>query len=185
MQNFFEDFKDEDLNPKRLINDAFLKFYVDQSQINGEEPSRLYIYDIKNNIPLIDYFLDSSVGKENHLQVLETENDQGVSYRIRVTEYINNILLRDSLNLQLGLVVSNNVNIEGSINSSYRVETNNSNPDDEDFIPLSSIIEPRGTVLYGSNSNVPEELKLQLEIFYTGIFCKYDTKSIRRYKDFF
>jgi hypothetical protein len=175
LENFITEFRGDDIeNPKRLINEAFLNLYVDQTFIDGQEPDRIYIYDIKNEIPLIDYFVDQSFAntpaesKTIHLQPLERVGDEidgaGIRYKIRITEHLNNILLRDSSNVKLGLVVSKSVGLENDTNFKYSVDT-----DDEDFdyIPLSSIISPRGTVLHGTTSQVPDDKRIELEIYYT------------------
>jgi hypothetical protein len=82
-----------------------------------------------------------------------------------VTEHINNLLLRDSTNVKLGLSVSVNVNLENSL-PQYKVKS------DEDAtvetLPVSSILSPKGTILYGNNTT-DETKKLQLEIFYTCV----------------
>jgi hypothetical protein len=57
--------------------------------------------------------------------------------------------------------VSINVNLEGS-SVQYDLLSDN----DEDKVPVSSILTPRGTVLYGNNT-LEEEKKLYLEIFFT------------------
>ena len=155
-----------------LINEANLVFYVDQNLVQGEEPDRIYLYDFKNETPLVDYYRDIADNSNpinsrvSHLGALERVNNepdgQGIKYKIRITEHINNILLRDSTNVKLGLVVSGNINFEGNT-LLYNLQT-----DDETFnkIPGSSIISPRGTVLYGNNTP-DEDKKLYLEIFYT------------------
>lgn len=175
LEDFIEEFRGDDIeNPKRLINEAFLNLYVDQTFIDGEEPDRIYVYDIKNEIPVIDFFVDQSFAntpiesKRIHLPPLERVDDevdgQGIRYKVRITEHLNNILLRDSSNVKLGLVVSKSVSIESNTAIKYSVNT-----DDEefDFIPLSSIISPRGTVLFGSTPEVPDGQRLELEIYYT------------------
>jgi hypothetical protein len=179
--NSFESFKNEFVETddngkfiknKKLINEANLVFYVDQSSLIGvEEPDRIYLYDMKNNSPLIDYFFDtantltpinSRIGHLGRLQREDTDDGNGIRYKIRITEHINNILIRDSTNVNLGLVVSGNINLESN-SQDYKVL----NPDDsDDKIPVSSIITQRGTVLYGNNT-LEEEKKLYLEIFYT------------------
>jgi hypothetical protein len=155
-----------------LINEANLVFYVDQNLVQGQEPDRIYLYDFKNETPLIDYYRDIADNSNpinsrvSHLGALERENNeqdgQGIRYKIRITEHINNILLRDSTNVKLGLVVSGNINFEGNT-LLYNLQT-----EEESFnkIPGSSIISPRGTVLYGNNTP-DEDKKLYLEIFYT------------------
>lgn len=158
---------------KRLINEANLIFYVDQSLVMGNEPDRIYLYDLKNGTPLLDYFVDlvnptaPSISRSNHLGILQREGNspsgQGVKYKLKITEHINNLLLRDSTNVKLGLAVSLNVNLENAI-PQYKVLT--SDTDIVNTIPVSSILSPRGTVLFGNNTT-DEQKKLYLEIFYT------------------
>jgi len=156
-----------------LINEANLVFYVDQDMmINGDEPDRIYLYDLNNKTPLADYYFDTSnsstesLSRTSHLGPLQhVDDDQdeaGIKYRIRITEHINNILLNDSTNVKLGLVVSGNTNLE-STSLQYGIQG-----DDElvDKIPGSAIISPKGTILFGNNTTNNDK-KLQLEIFYT------------------
>ena len=159
---------------KRLVNEANLVFYVDQTLVNGQEPERIYLYDINNETPLIDYYLDITNtvtlndSKANHLGKLQRvggePDGEGIRYKIRITEHINNILLKDSTNVKLGLVVCGNVNIENGA-TQYNVLTSN-NSDIIKKIPVSSTTSPRGTVLYGNNTT-NEQKKLYLEVFYT------------------
>jgi len=160
---------------KRLINEANLVFYVKQENVLGQEPQRVYLYDLNNGTPLSDYYFDitnntaPAYSKAQHLGILQREGNvsdgQGIKYKIRITEHINNLLLRDSTNVKLGLAVSGNVNLENSL-SQYKVQS--SNDDIVKTIPVSAILSPRGTVLYGNNTT-DETKKLQLEIFYTCI----------------
>lgn len=158
---------------KWLINEANLVFYVDQTAVQQlKEPDRVYLYDLENNTPLPDYFVDlvnSTVpvnSRTSHLGKLQRVDDEpeglGIKYKIRLTEHINNILLRDSTNVKLGLAVSANVNIESS-SLQYNILTSD---DLNTKVPLSSIVTPRGTVLHGNNTLV-ETKKVYLEIFYT------------------
>lgn len=155
-----------------LINEANLVFHVDQSLVNGEEPDRIYLYDLKNKTPLVDYYLDISDNtypinsKQNHLGALQRVDNEpdgeGIKYKIRITEHLNNILLKDSTNVKLGLVVSGNVNLENNT-LQYSLLTDN---ETINKVPGSSIISPRGTVLFGNNTS-NEEKKVYLEIYYT------------------
>ena len=152
-----------------LINQAELEFYVDQSSIQDVEPDRIYLYNLETNTPLIDYFLDQSASstqinaKIDHLQPLVRVDDDpegaGIKYTIEVTEHINNLFLRDSTNVKLGLVVTTNVNnteildLEG----------------DDDLVEASvsgAFLSPRGTVLYGNNAP-DEDKQVKLKIYYT------------------
>ncbi|MEZ4801774.1 MAG: DUF4270 domain-containing protein [Gelidibacter sp.] len=158
---------------KRLVNEANLVFYVDQTTPLENEPERIYLYDLKNNTPLIDYYIDlanttsPNDSKTNHLGVLERVGDvptgEGYKYKIKITEHINNLLLRDSTNVKLGLAISGNVNLE---NDALQYNLLTPEEDVVNKVPVSSILSPRGTVLYGNNTT-NEEKKLYLEIYYT------------------
>ena len=156
-----------------LVNDASLTFYVDQEAMaNAKEPMRLYLYDLTNKRPLYDYSLDgtsiSSSPKYNkyvHGGLLSYDtNDRGVSYKVRITNHISNIINKDSTNVKLGLVVTENINVITNAALKNYFTTGNT---EVKTVPVSSVVHPFGTVLYGSNSNVPEEKRLKLEIFYT------------------
>jgi len=165
----------EFVKSKRLVNEANLVFYVDQSLVEGQEPNRLYLYDLTNKIPLRDYFLDLSTNNFNaentkilHSEPLERvdEDDpdsEGVKYKIKITEHINNLLIRDSTNVKLGLAVAGNLNLEDGVDQ-YNIITEDENLLDR--LPLTTIITPRGTVLHGSNT-ADQSKKVELEIFYT------------------
>ena len=158
---------------KWLINEANIIFYVDQESVNGlNEPERIYIYDLENRTPLIDYYadVDNTINPLNskiaHLGRLERIDDSpngiGIKYKFRITEHLNNILLRDSTNVKLGLAVSANVNLEGANPQRNVLDSDNLIKK----IPSSSILTPQGTVLFGNNTSV-EQKKVSLEIFYT------------------
>ena len=75
------------------------------------------------------------------------------------------MLLRDSTNVELGLSVSVNINLENPAAGGPQRRVQDS--DDTDFtIPVSAILTPRGTVLHGSNTE-DESRRVYLEIFYT------------------
>lgn len=155
---------------KRMINEANLVFYVDQDLTQGQEPDRIYVYDAKNNTPLADYNFDSPDNSRiNHLgrlqHVSDDDNSKGVKYKIKITEHIKNLLLRDSTNVSLGVAVSNNVNVEAATTQGSVLT-----PTDTSVtkVPVSSILSPKGTVLFGNNTSATNEnKKLYLEIFYT------------------
>lgn len=163
--------KVNDLYPlKRLVNDAFLEVYEDMDKaVTGpygddyHRYDRLYAYDINNSLPTLDYFndpIESSASAFNSKIISLSQRDTITGkFKIRLTEHLNNILLRDSTNSKIGLVLSNNVNY-----------TNNAkilNPTDEvSNVPAASVISPRGTVLHG-NQSATEKKRLKLKIFYT------------------
>jgi len=169
-----------------LINQANLTVYVDQSSLPNNtdgknEPNRLVLYDLKNNIPIADYFLDTNTTNQDpdqsrilYAEPLERDTDnKGVKYKFRVTEHLNNILKKDSTNVNLGIYVSTNVNLLlggngtrllNSVTFGFDQDQDDTTLDD---VPSTCILSPRGTVLYGSTLNVPENLRPKLEIFYT------------------
>lgn len=149
-----------------LINEANLKFYINKDEIIGNQkgPERLFIYDIKNKRVLKDYSLSGGV-KENdvlnsrtiHLGRIESDS-HGDYYKIRITNYINDIINNDSTNTRLGLVVSQNVNIDNMAKAETSDETISA-------VPQSTVLARNGTVLYGPEA--PQGKALRLEIYYT------------------
>ena len=154
---------------KKIINEAYIEFFVDQSQTISSEPDRIYLYNFEENAPLIDYYLDQSVSsstinaKINHLEPLIREGDSisgdGIKYKVRITEHLNNIVLRDSTNAKLALVVTANV---GSIENFSILSS------EQDVInfPSGAILTPKGTILHGSQSENIEK-RPRLKIYYT------------------
>ncbi|MDA0178124.1 DUF4270 domain-containing protein [Mesoflavibacter profundi] len=166
--NALEYFKSK--KDKWLINEANLTFYVDQNLTIDNEPERVVLYDLKNNLPIIDYYFD---GTDNFINPVNSkviysdrltrdDNNKGVKYKIRLTEHLNNILLNDSTNVNLGLFVSTNVN-----NVLVSKISNTTNQDILQSVPRTSILSPEGTILHGSNTNVQEDLRAKFEIYYT------------------
>lgn len=159
---------------KRLINEANLVIYEDETMATGGDSDfhkydRIYAYDIKNNIPTIDYALfdeteDTSnplFSKFQSLGVRSKDENDNFRYKIRLTEHLNNILLKDSTNTKLGLVLSTNVNVTRTVNIL-------DSQDEVTQVPSTALLAPRGTILYGSNVAAPNESKkMRLEIFFT------------------
>ncbi len=153
-----------------LINEANLVFHVDRDAVAGlDEPERIYLYDLENNTILADYRLDSpgstnvmnSDSNVNHLQpLIRDEEGRGISYKIRITSHINNILNNDADNVKLGLAVTQNVNL--ITNSAVR----GSEVPEVERVPAGSVVTPKGTVLYGPDAE-NEEKRLRLRIYYT------------------
>jgi Domain of unknown function (DUF4270) len=164
----------DDLRDKGwLINEANLIFYVDQDEINGgsAEPERLIIYDAKNGRRLIDFNLDLTSNLEpvnaftEHLGRLERGSDgNGDFYKIKITTHISDIINRDSLNVPLGLMVSQNVTVAGfqELEDSLVPKLGISIKE----IPASSVVAPQGTVLFGNRTDNTDK-RLKLQIFYT------------------
>lgn len=144
-----------------LINDAYIEFYVNQSEFptdfpGSKEPERILIYDYETNNLLSDYVLaqnsfDAVNANTDHLGRLERvdsddESSDGVKYKIRLTQHLNNIIAGNIPNNKLAIVVSQNVLI--TANSSV-LNTVNPNLDIES-IPLSAAISHEGTILHGN-----------------------------------
>ncbi len=163
----------DDLRTKKwIINEANLTFKVNKNIVPSEssEPERVFLYDLNNNRILIDYELDNSSSssdlvnfKTNHLGRLQRDDsNNGEYYRLRITNHVSNLINKDSTNVRLGLVVSQNINLISS------QALQNTLPLGIESIPSANVISPEGTVLYGSNPSNPEE-KVKLNIYYTEI----------------
>ena len=164
---FYDDVTD---SPLKLINEAYIEFYVDQNLNLGNEPDRIYLYNYEQNMSLLDYFLDQSVSsttinaKINHLEPLQRVDDepegQGIKYKIRITEHLNNIILRDSTNARLGLGIINDV----AATSFFSILNNGSEEDLE--LASGTILSHKGTVLHGNQSQ-EEGKRPKIKIYYT------------------
>jgi|TARA_B110000503_G_scaffold15854_2_gene22403 hypothetical protein len=172
--NAYDHFKNSFFNEEtevanKIINEAYIEFYVDQTQNIQSEPDRIYLYNFEQSTALIDYFLDQSVSsttinaKINHLEPLTRDGDSitgdGIKYKIRITEHLNNLIIRDSTNAKLGLVVTSNV---GSIDNFSIL---NSGEEDIDF-PSGAILSHKGTILHGSQS-LDVDKRPRIKIYYT------------------
>jgi hypothetical protein len=152
-----------------IINEANLVFYVDRTELDNAgtdyEPPRLYLYNAETNRPLYNPATETSVAETafglylNYNGFLEETDGKGTKYTVRITDYMNNMVVRDSANATLGLMLTPDIRISGASNTMLAGTL-------EKDIPVSETITPLGTILYGSN--VPgEDKKLKLEIFYT------------------
>ncbi len=155
-----------------VVNEANLVFYVDREQldINGNmvEPPRLYLYNTENNFPLINPNTEQSVSQDffglflNYDGILEKSNGKGIKYSVKITDHINNLIVRDSANATLGLTLTTDIQNFGVANAILE--------NGEKRIPTTSRITPLGTILYGSNLLATDpnfDKRLKLEIFYT------------------
>jgi len=165
-QFFYDEVSDE---PIRIVNEAYIEFFVNQNFSNDDEPERIYIYNYEQNTALIDYFLDQSVSsltinaKINHLEPLvrdSLDDDKGIKYKIRITEHLNNLILRDSSNAKLALGVISDV---ASVQN-YKI-LNDSETEDK-RLASGVILSPKGTILHGNLS--PEvDKRPKIKIYYT------------------
>ncbi len=165
-QFFYDDIADE---PIRIVNEAYIEFFVNQNFINDDEPERIYIYNYEQNTALIDYFLDQSVSsltinaKINHLEPLvrdSLDDDKGIKYKIRITEHLNNLILRDSTNAKLALGVISDV---ASVQNFKILDGSES---DNKRLASGIILSPKGTILHG-NLSTDIEKRPKIKIYYT------------------
>lgn len=156
-----------------LINEANLTFQIDRDAMaSAPEPQRIYLYDLDNNRPLLDFYADGSAtgnpkfAKSIHGGLIKRTGlpgGRGVEYKIKITNHIRNLAKADldSTNVRLGLVVTESINTV----TSARLRTAIS--PEVDKIPVSSVMNPLGTVIYGTNASVPVAKRLKLKIYYT------------------
>ena len=163
-----------------LINDAYLVFYINKPLLGilAPEPNRVYLYDFTNKRPLLDYFFDITTspkpkyGKFVHGGIIDKESDgRGTKYKIRITNHIKNLVkfggasvAKDSTNVKLGLVVTESINNASNANLKTPFTTSGVN---NKLIPVMSVINELGTILYGTGISTPEAKKIKLEIYYT------------------
>lgn len=186
--------RSEMLTKKWLINEANLTFYVDKTAMAGAnqiEPERIYIFDATNSKPILDYYADNSTSsdvkknKSSFGGIIQREtvadvngNKKGIKYKVKLTEYIKQLIKNENDayddNLRLGLTVIESINIPENafINPANPITIGS---DVVKFVPVSSVMNPLGTVLHGplstatyidDNGNVVP-MKLKLEIFFT------------------
>lgn len=158
-----------------IINEANLVFYIDRTALdasgNAIEPPRLYLYNLETNEPL--YVGENEIIEEDSALgiflnydgiIKKSSNGKGEKYTIRITEYLNDLIVRDAENATLGLAVTSDIRfpiVTGAM-------LNSPNGEVEGKLPMFSAINPMGTVLFGSNvAPADEDKKLKLEIFYT------------------
>ncbi|MDP5231437.1 MAG: DUF4270 domain-containing protein [Cellulophaga sp.] len=159
-----------------IINEASLVFYVDRETLDAAggtiEPPRLYLFNTATNLQLYNPITEfSEPSTTNTLRrilfydgLLSKEDDKGIKYRVRITDYINSLVLRDAENVPIGLTLTSDIgNI--AVGNAQVIENGT---EVSKKIPIMSIINPLGTVLFGSNVDASNlDKKLQLEISYT------------------
>ena len=163
-------FKSKDV----LLNEASLTLYLDDDVLPSSYkflPERLYIYSYNNGEPLEDYLKDYSVDlsptavnsdkfRFGGLLQYDSSNTP-TSYKFNITNHVSNIVRHDSLNIDLGLTTSSNINDitkrNGYLPNMKRIA-----------LPSSSISLPFPVSLFGSTpdqSNFSKRIKL--EVLYT------------------
>ncbi len=156
---------------KLLVNEANLVFHIDAATMaSGVEPQRVYLYDFTNNRVMFDYAVDDSGNTLDAKKgkiiyggelVKDATTKRGATYKIRITNHIRNLINnKDSTNVKLGLVVTEDINKS----TSYKVKSANSFVRE---VPTGSVMNPLGTILYGGKSTVPADKRLKFEIYFT------------------
>lgn len=153
-----------------IINEANLVFYVDEQATNGAiAPPRVYLYNAENGSIIFNPDTDFSESQAplgqflNFGGILDEDSAEGANYKVRITSHINDMVVRDSTNATLGLVLTPNITFSGVRNAVL-----NDTEETDIEIPVGNTLSPLGTVLYGTNVE-PQDIgkKLKLEIFYT------------------
>ncbi|WP_268848205.1 DUF4270 domain-containing protein [Flavobacterium aestivum] len=152
---------------KYLINEANLVFHVNAAAMGTSLMSqRIYLYDFTNNKVLIDYG-DNSVVSSNSKNSkyvfggILAKDAGGYYYKFRITNHVRNLIKNlDSKNVQIGLVVTEDIN---NSNFGYLKGTNPFPTQ----APKASVMNPLGSIVYGGTSAVPADKRLKLEIYYT------------------
>nr|WP_315197882.1 DUF4270 domain-containing protein [uncultured Flavobacterium sp.] len=153
---------------KCLVNQAELTFHLNSSDMKDTYiPQRIYLYDFTHNTILEDYRLDgtSSSNPKNDRFIFggifnkQTEANGGSYYKFRITEHIKNLVKNDSTNVDLGLVVTENINRSGF----YSVRDKTQVPSK---VPMASVMNPLGTIVYGNNI-ADDKKRLKFVVYYT------------------
>jgi hypothetical protein len=164
----------EDLKDKPwLLNEANLTFHLDKQVVGAYGhtlPDRLYVYNSNTLAPIIDFAQDA-VATSNLAKVvyggflIEEEEGDKQYYKVRITNYLRNIIINDSINSPLRVALTNVLPNQTQV---IMAKVNNSNVAK---IPTGTVATPKSGVFVGPNPSNPElsNLKLQLEIFYTEI----------------
>lgn len=157
-----------------VINEANLIFYIDRDQLDAAgsaiEPPRLYLYNTENKFPLINTLTEQTDLESSSLfgaylnfdGIIEKSNGKGVQYSVKITDHINNMVVRDSTNATLALTLTTNIQNWSIADAKV---TNG-----ETELPTTSTVTPLGTILYGSNIQAADpnfDKRLKLEISYT------------------
>jgi hypothetical protein len=131
------------------------------------------LYDIANKRTLVDYSFDQTansakpkLSKFIHGGIIERElasGGRGVRYKIRITNHIRNIIRRDSTNVRLGLVVTEDITSTNLTAAVLKTPSQNN----VKTVPAAAVMNPLGTILYGTNPSVSEENRLKLNIYFT------------------
>ena len=131
----------------------------------------MYLFDYDSGQPLSDYINDGSVSnfgvnsnKRIFGGILELDDsNRPYRYRFNITDHISNIIRNDSLNTDLALVVSANINDPSLVKATTALN------EEEITFPLAATLNPLGVVLVGSHpEETLEEKRVKLELVYSS-----------------
>ena len=157
-----------------LINEANLVLHLDNNIHKSNYdflPKRLYIYSYKDGLPIEDYNKDFSINFSSTAVnankflfggILQYDsNNLPTSYKFNITNHISNIVRYDSLNIDLGLTTTSNIE-DISLKNGYFGNL------ERVYLPSPSITLPFPAAIVGSNPNQADiSKKLKLEVIYT------------------
>ena len=163
-------FKDKDV----LINEANIILHLDQEMYNSNYeflPKRLYLYSYKDGVPIEDFNKDFSINYNptavNANKFLfggllqYDSNNKPTSYKFNITNHVSNIVRHDSLNIDIGLTTTSNVE-DISLKNGYSSDNRKLK------IPSPSVSLPFPVSIFGSKPNQKDLSKqLKLEVIYT------------------
>jgi hypothetical protein len=166
-----------------MVNEANLVFTIDADKmavkgsdnLQAKEPRRVYLYDLTNNVPLVDYTADRSTSLSasdpSMSKIIfggiinrDPATKRGTTYKIRLTQHVRNLIKSSTaVNVKLGLVVIDDI----SITASNKLKVKNDVISDA---PRATVVAPLGTILYGNNipsTDANYSKRLKLEVYYT------------------
>ena len=154
-----------------MVNQANLIFYIDQNTAPEELTAlRLYLFKFDNGASLSDYKVDASVSnfgtnsnKEIFGGILEMDDNGNHYYKFNLTNHISNIIKNDSLNYDLGLSVT------ADIENPIAIKAFDNSDLEQIMYPLAATLNPLGTVLVGSHpDSLQIDKKVKLELIYSS-----------------
>lgn len=96
--------------------------------------------------------------------MIDDSDGDDIKYTLRITEHINDIVVRDSANASLGLSLTSDIQSIASIEAIL--------DEGKVDLPVATNTVPFGTILFGPNIEATDpnfDKRLKLEIFYTEV----------------
>ena len=170
-----------------IVNDATLYFTIDNAA-NLKAPVRVYLYDVDNNKPLLDYYADITVnGADTRLNKyifggIFERFDAATNtkrYKIKITELVRNIhknyISDNTTKVRLGLVVTDNINnlnlrtLKKTGDTDLSAIDYKGNDKPLKYLPLATVTQASGIVLYGNlpSTDPNYDKRIRLEVNYT------------------